>query len=343
MEISGGIKKIYKELDCGESGTTLRFLMPLAAVLSDEITFYGRGRLMSRPLEDYINLFSKHSVSCNLENGILRLKGTLTPGRYQIRGDVSSQYVSGLLLALPLLESDSVIELTTELESSGYVDLTLDMMQKFGVIVERETDRFIVRGKSRYTSANIEIEGDYSQAAFFMVAGALGCDCGITGLKIDSLQGDRMILDILKKCGAKVSLKDGEVKVVGQKLTGQNIDVSNIPDLVPPLAAFFSFCEGKSILYNASRLRYKESDRLMSISKAMNSLGADVRVDGDSLVIIGTKSIHGGTMDSFGDHRIAMMGAVAAVRCENTVSILRSESVNKSYPNFWSDFGKEVK
>ena len=344
MRITGSSgKSAAGQLECGESAAVLRFLMPMASVLRDETVFSGSPELMSRPLEMYLDLLSSHGACGTLDKNMLVMRGRLLPGKYQLRGDISSQYVSGLLMALPLLDSPSIIEAVPRLESAGYAALTLDVMEKFGVKAESRGSVFYVPGGSRYKPADIEAEGDYSSAAFFLAAGALGCSCDIAGLNLHSVQGDRRILKILSDSGAEVSVTSGKIRVSTGRLRAQKIDVSDIPDLVPPLAAFFSFCEGRSVMYNASRLRYKESDRLSSVTAALSALGADVKAAGDSIEITGASSLRGGIMNSFNDHRIAMMGAVAAVRSTGSVGIIGSGSVKKSYPDFWRDFEKTEK
>ncbi len=330
-------------LDCGESGSTLRFLIPLAALLPFETRFTGRGRLMERPLGPYFGELERHGARLGFGGGVLRVCGPLTPGVFDVPGDISSQFVTGLLFALPLLDGDSEIRIASRLESAPYVDLTLDMMERFGVAADKGGYRsFGVRGGQKYRACDIAIEADYSQAAFFLVAGALGCDCECVGLSSDSKQGDREIIGILKACGAKLAGTDsGGLAARPGRLVAQTVDVSDIPDLVPPLAALLCFCEGTSRITNAGRLRHKESDRLAAVAEELNGLGANIAVDGDSLSITGVKALRGGRMSSRGDHRIAMMGAVAAIRSEGPVCIEGADCVAKSYPGFWRDFEKE--
>ncbi|MCL1802131.1 MAG: 3-phosphoshikimate 1-carboxyvinyltransferase [Eubacteriaceae bacterium] len=331
-----------KLLDCGESGSTLRFLIPLAAMLGGQTRFAGRGRLMERPLGPYFSALAEHGARLELKGPELLVSGTLTPGTYNIPGNISSQFISGLLLCLPLLKQQSKIALTAPLESAPYVDLTIDAMSAFGVEIIREPGAFIVPGNQAYSGASYIIEGDYSQAAFFLVAGALGRPCSVKGLSLGSKQGDKQILAILARSGAQVSLDEAggiSVKKAG-RLKPQSVDISDIPDLAAPIAALFCACEGTSYITNASRLRLKESDRLLAIATELSKLGADIALHEDSLAINGTGSLNGGNVDSWGDHRIAMMLAVAAAISKNAVTISASESVAKSYPSFWDDFEK---
>ncbi len=331
-------------LECEESGSTLRFLIPLALAVKGGADFSGKGRLMERPLEQYLEAFG-NKVSMNFEDGLLKVRGSLDGGVYRLRGDVSSQFISGLLLALPLVPSDSCIELTTKLESRGYVDLTLDVMKKFGIDISVEDDykRFLIKGSQKYIPYEKScMEGDFSQAAFFLVAAALGADVSVCGLNPNSKQGDAAILDILKCAGADVVLTDGTAKVVRNGLKAVDIDVSDIPDLVPPLVSLLCFCEGKSRIYNASRLRLKESDRLSALATEFKKLGASIEEGEDYLVIEGVSRLNAPVdivkANSHNDHRIAMAVAVASMRSDNRVDIEGHEAVNKSYPKFWDDF-----
>ncbi len=333
-------------LECGESGSTLRFLLPVAAALSGgPYAFLGQGRLLDRPIGPYSAALGPHGVTLARRDGALVTAGSLRPGRFEVRGDVSSQFVSGLLFALPQLRGDSEILLTTPLQSKPYVDMTIGMMRAFGVTVTNEDHRrYWVRGGQSYRAAEIRVEGDYSQAAFFLVAGALGCPCAVAGLREDSLQGDRAIVELLRDFGASVTRDAfGALAARPGKLRARDVDISDIPDLAPPLAALMCFCEGTSRIVNAARLRHKESDRIASIAGALRALGAKVEEGGDYLAIEGRPALAGGTVDSAGDHRIAMMGAVAAARCTGQVLIRGADCVSKSYPNFWEDFEKTAR
>ncbi|MDR3206773.1 MAG: 3-phosphoshikimate 1-carboxyvinyltransferase [Oscillospiraceae bacterium] len=335
LYIAGGAGPRGEVIDCGESGSTLRFLIPLAMLGGGETRFVGRGRLMARPLAAYEALFGDRLA--RTADG-LRATGPLVGGVYALPGDVSSQFVSGLLLALPLCEGDSEIRLTTPLESGPYVALTLQTMRRFGVEAERGGDRFFVRGGQRYVPCDHALEADYSQAAFFLAAAALGRDIWLEGLDPDSAQGDRAILDILRDMGAAIVWENGLVTARAERLRGVTVDVRDIPDLVPPVAALCCFCEGVSRIISAGRLRLKESDRLSALAAALGGLGANIAETPDGLVIEGSPSLPGGTADARGDHRIAMAAAVAALGCGGPVALSGRDSVNKSYPLFWRDF-----
>ena len=332
-------------IDCNESGSTLRFLLPLAALEEKERIFTGRGRLMERPLDIYADLFAEAGVLFVREGDRIRLKGPLKSGVYILPGDVSSQFVSGLLFALPMLAGDSEIRLTTELESRAYVDMTVDMMRRFGVSAEMpDAYTYRIAGGQRYRPAEYTVEADYSQAAFFLAAAALGRPVVCRGLSRESLQGDRAILEILAEMGANLQWRtDGSLAVSAERLRAVTVDARAIPDLMPPVAVLCSYCEGESRIVNAGRLRIKESDRLAALAKELTALGVRLEETVDSLTIQGAESLPGGAVDAHGDHRIAMAMAVAAIGCTGEVRLTGAESVRKSYPNFWKDFEKEAR
>lgn len=339
--ISKGIHmKDGKVLDCGESGSTLRFLIPFALLSGASLVLTGRGRLLQRPLKSYLDALAANGGESRLEEHHLRLQGPLRPGVYELPGNVSSQFVSGLLMALPLLGGPSEIRLMTELESRPYVDMTIDVMKHFGVHVESFEGRiFRIPGGQSYTPSIYEIEGDYSAGAYFLVAGALGCDVRCIGLKQDSMQGDGKILDFIRRCGGEILWdEDGGLRARAAELRGITADISQCPDLAPPLAVLLCFCKGESRLEGAHRLRMKESDRLRSITQAMNALGAKIEEGEDHLHITGVKTLDGDTVDPQNDHRIAMAAALASLKSRGKVTVLDPGCVNKSYPDFWEDF-----
>ena len=321
----------HATLDCGESGSTLRFLIPVALLVQGEAAFTGRGRLMERPLKPYEDLFRARGIAWAQKDGVLTVDGGRGPGRlaleageYRLPGDVSSQFITGLLFALPLLEGESQICLTTPLESRGYVDLTLDVLERFGIQVEAGEDRFRVPGGQTYRARDLTVEGDWSQAAFWYAASFLDGDIQLQGLDFGSRQGDRRIA-----ADYWTLARPGEVE----------LDVSQCPDLVPPLAAMAAGRHGVTRLTHAARLRDKESDRLASVAQVLTALGAQVAEGPDSLTITGREALPGGaTVDSHNDHRIAMMAAVAALICEAPVTIAGAQCVAKSYPGFWEDY-----
>ena len=310
-------------LDCGESGSTLRFLIPVALAVRGGGHFTGRGRLMERPQGPYIRLFEEKGILWKQEGAYLTVAGQLEPGVYALPGNVSSQFITGLLYALPLLPGDSRIVLTTPLESRGYVDMTLDMLRWFDIKVEEQEDGFLVPGNQTYQARDLTLEADWSGAAFWYAANFLGAQVDIQGLNPDSVQGDRQIGALYWKLA-----RPGDV----------DIDLSQCPDLAPPLAVMAAVRKGTTRFVHAGRLRMKESDRLETIARTLNALGAKAQVGEDTLTLEGLDHLEGGTVDGCNDHRIAMMAAVAAVACKQPVTILGAECVKKSYPRFWEDY-----
>lgn len=340
VEGSGGVQLGETTIDCGESGSTLRFLIPLALLGSQPVRFTGRGRLVERPLSEYAGLCREQGLLWESSGGLpLRLCGPLRSGRFSLRGDVSSQFLSGLLFALPLLEGDSVIELTSGLESRGYVDLTLSALADFGIKVSHKDYReFHTAGGQAYQARDYRVEGDFSQAAFWLVAGTIGQTVTCGGLSTQSLQGDKVILDLITRAGGSIRSSGSALAALPANTVGTVIDAVDCPDLVPVLAVLASVSNGETRIIRAGRLRLKESDRLAAITSELGKLGADIREDGDSLIIYGKPWLSGGEVDSWHDHRIAMALAVASIRCRQPVIIRGAECVNKSYPDFWRDF-----
>ncbi|MFA5528519.1 MAG: 3-phosphoshikimate 1-carboxyvinyltransferase [Peptostreptococcales bacterium] len=343
VKIKGGLLNSVQDstIDCKESGSTLRFLIPLAALVEASITFTGEGRLPERPLDSYYALLDEHKVKYENNHGKLPLtiSGTLQPGHFSIEGNISSQYITGLLIALPLLKGDSSLIITGDLESKGYVDLTLDVLASFGIkIINKDYQSFFIEGNQRYLAKDYTVESDYSQAAFWIVAGLIGNGLTLQNINFNSKQGDRAILDIVKQMGGEIIEKGSSLVVLPSSTSGITIDVSQIPDLVPILSVLGSVSSGTTHLMNGARLRIKESDRLTSTATELSNLGAEIMELDDSLIIKGQKYLTGGLTDSWNDHRIAMAIAVASIRCRDSVGIEGSQSVEKSYPGFWEDF-----
>ncbi len=326
-------------IDCNESGSTLRFLIPIALALGGRFTVTGKPRLLERPLDAYFAICDQDGIAYARTPDGITFSGRLRGGDYTLPGNVSSQYVTGLLLALPLLSADSTIHIAGPLESRGYVDLTLEAMAAFGVGVENQAyQTFHIKGGQTYIPRDARVEGDFSQAAFFLVAGALGSDVTVTGLSPQSAQGDRAITDILRVMGAEIAAADGAFAAHARPLAGRRIDVCQIPDLVPVLAVLAAGAAGTTELYNAARLRIKESDRLQTTALELGKLGADITEGHDSLIIHGTGRLSGGVCDAHNDHRIAMALAVASTIADGPVTVTGSACVRKSYANFWADF-----
>jgi len=325
------------EIDCAESGSTLRFLMPIAAAGGINATFSGQGRLPDRPIGIYNELFPLQGVTLSAEKLPLTLRGKLHSGEYKLAGDISSQFVTGLLLALPLLKNDSEIILTTPLQSVGYVDMTIDIMAAFGVKIETTENGYHIKGGQSYKPTNFKVEGDWSQATFFLAAGALGGDIAITNLNPTSKQGDREAEHLFKSFGANITWQNGKLLCKKDTLHGIKIDATQIPDLVPALAVIAAFAKGETTLFGAERLRIKESDRIKSVCSGLLALGANVTETPDGMIIQGSK-LSSGTIDGFNDHRIVMAFSILATYLTEPSTISDMDSINKSYPSFFEDF-----
>ena len=342
---TGKLSAKEKSADCGESGSTLRFFVPLGASLGEKFTFIGHGKLVSRPLKAYYDIFAEQGLAYSTNNGELPLtvNGKLKPGNYKLPGDVSSQYVSGLLFALPLLEGDSSIEITSPLESASYVDMTLACLKTYGIEIEnvnKEHRLYKIKGRQEYKAQAGNVEGDWSQVAFWTVAGALGEKVISKGLDFSSLQGDRAVVEIMHRMGAKISTTNDSVIVLGSSTHETIIDATNCPDIIPVLSALAAVSAGTTKIINAARLRIKECDRLAAMRSELNKLGANVTELPDGLVIEGKPEglLGGGCVDAWNDHRIAMSLAVVACKCQKAFELTGAGSVAKSYPIFWEDY-----
>lgn len=335
--------KEARVIDCNESGSTLRFLVPISLLFKGSSNFIGRGNLGKRPLTTYYNIFERQGIQYSYEEGNLNLviNGELKAGTFEVEGNVSSQFITGLLFTLPLLKEDSKIIITTEMESKGYIDLTLKAMSDFGVeIINNNYREFIIKGNQKYNARNYRVEGDYSQAAFFLCADSLGNDVLCKDLDLNSLQGDKEVIDILERMNVVFNSNDIGVKgIANGELTITVIDGSQCPDIIPVLTAVASLTNGTTEIINAGRLRIKECDRLSAVTSELNKLGAKIIEKEDGLVITGVEKLQGGVeVWSHKDHRIAMTLAIASTRCEEPIVIKDYECVAKSYPNFFEDF-----
>lgn len=325
-------------IDCYESGSTLRFMLSIAAAGGVSCTFSGRGRLPERPLGELTALLRSHGVNCSADSLPLNIEGKLEGGVYKIRGNVSSQYISGLLMALPLCEKESEIVLITPLESSGYVEMTVSVLEKFGIEIIKTQSGWRVPAPQKYQPREYTVEGDWSQAAFFLAAGAMGGNIEISGLKADSKQGDRRIFDILSEMGADISISGGLVICKASRLHRVNINASQIPDLVPILAVLLAFSDGEGKITNAERLRIKESNRLYATVCGLNNTGIAARESEDGILFPQKADFAPCEINGFGDHRIVMAFAVAAAYAKGEITIAGAQSIDKSYPDFWEDY-----
>jgi len=329
------------ELNCGESGSTLRFLLPVAAALGRETRFTGEGRLPDRPIGPLLDCLRAGGITIEGNLLPLHLSGQLQSGEYRLPGDVSSQFISGFLLALPLLPEGGEIRLSGPLQSAPYVEMTLQTFARFSIQVEQLPDGWRIPAGQRYRSPDVfEIEGDWSNMAFFLAAGALCGPVTCTGLSRDSLQGDREILNLLRRFGASVEESDGRVTVSPAPLRAVHADISQTPDLAPILAVVAAVVQGESVFTGAGRLRIKETDRLQTVTAMLRALGAHVIEGEDSFRVIGQPMLREGNADGTGDHRISMAAAIAATVCEGQVTLTGAESVEKSYPSFYQDYVK---
>ena len=353
-------------LFCGESGSTLRFLLPIVGILGANAVFHMEGRLPERPLEPLRTILCEHGMNIQKDGDLLRVSGKLSGERFEIPGNISSQYITGLLMALPLLPagptagaiaanerqklrqncgcalrqtSGCVLRVTGAVESAAYIAMTEQALRLAGVRFVKDGWDYSVPGEQVYDlPERVEVEGDWSNATFFLCMGALSpAGICVTGLDPDSAQGDRAVLDILRAMGAEVRADGTAVTVRRGKLRGVTIDARPIPDLIPVLSVVAALAEGETVVAHAGRLRLKESDRLASTAAMLRALGGDAEELPEGLRIRGRARLTGGTVDACNDHRIAMAAAVAASGCEDAVTVLGSECVNKSYPDFWRD------
>lgn len=326
-------------LDCNESGSTLRFLFPIISALGCGATFTGKGRLPERPMDLIVDLLKEHGNNFSSSTLPITISGKTTTGIFEIPGNVSSQFISGLLFALPLLDKKCTIRLTSKLQSSSYVNMTIDTMKRFGACISHNDSEFITEPIKSYKSPKEYIvEGDWSNAAFFMVMGALGGDTTIKNLNQNSYQSDKMILDLFSLAGIDYKVTENKAEVFKSQINPFQFDVSECPDLFPVLSILACGANGKSILYNAKRLRIKESDRIKSTKELILNLGGKAEETEDSLIIYGNGKLYGGTVNSYNDHRIAMSAYVASAICENDVILNDAKAIDKSYPSFMDDF-----
>ena len=341
---SGIVNPKDEYTQCNESGSTIRFLIPIGLSSNNKIVFDGKGKLVERPLDSYYKIFDEQGIKYSNNNGWLPLNvdGQLKSGKYEIEGNISSQYITGLLYALPLLNGDSELRINKTLESKGYIDLTLEILEMSGIKVENNNYKsFFIKGNQKYNPFDYVIEGDYSQVAFWIVAGILGSEIKCLHVKKDSLQGDREIIEIVQRMGANVEIFDDYIIVKPSQTYGTVIDISQCPDIGPILTVLAALSKGETKIINAERLRIKESDRITSIKTELNKLGANVEEVGDSLVINGVERLTGSAeLSAWNDHRIAMSLAIASIKCDGEIVIDEAESVKKSYPHFWEDFKK---
>jgi len=341
--ISKGIQKPSKILFANESGSSLRFLVPVALLSGADVTFDGKEGLRKRPISEYLRVFDQMGINYSQfeENLPLKISGKLIPGEFKIKGNISSQFVTGLLYALPLLNGDSKLLLETPLESKDYVDMTISIQLQFGVIIETIENGYYIRGNQKYQNKTFEVSGDFSQAAFHIIAGILGANLTLLKIEENTHQADEKILNFVKMMGGIVNYENSTIKPISSKTYGRVIDLSQCPDIGPIMAVLCALSVGTSHIINASRLRIKESDRINAITTELNKLGAKISETKDGMIIEGVETLKSNmNLYSWNDHRIVMALAIAAIKTEGPIRIIGAEAINKSYPTFFEDYVK---
>ena len=326
-------------LYCGESGSTLRMLLPAAAAVCGALDVTGRGSLLGRPVGELTDEMQRHGVKFSSRTLPFSTEGLLSGGSFSVPGDITSQYLSGLLLASPLLEGGTSIELTSELASAGYAVMTLDIMERFGVHAIKDGTRYVCTGKGYVSPEKLDTGGDFSAAAAFITMAAAGKDCDIvlTGLNAASCQPDRKVLDIVERSGADIEVSDTGIRVRSSSLGALSADAGEVPDLIPVLSAASCASTGTSVFRGCARLRYKESDRMSGMTAMLSSMGARVTSDGDTFTVGRPEKGISCIIDPSGDHRTVMAAAVAAYALSVPVTVRNAEAVEKSYPRFFDD------
>jgi 3-phosphoshikimate 1-carboxyvinyltransferase len=336
--IKGGIKQPMKPLDCGESGLGFRMFSGIAATLSQEVVITGKGSLTQRPMNMIEDSLRAAGVFCETDNGFLpvKIKGPLPGGEVFIDGSVSSQVLTGLLIASPYAQKDTIFQVH-DLKSKPYIDITIQMMQDFGVEVENNHFKtFKIRAGQKYLPRNYTVEGDWSGAAFLLVAGAIAGNVTVENLHHQSFQADRAVLDALLKAKADIQIFPNHISINRSELIAFDFDATHCPDLFPPLVALAAACKGITKIKGVSRLKVKESDRAHALQKEFGKMGIEILIRDDVMLIQGG-DIEGATIHSHHDHRIAMAGAVAALIAKDKMVIQDAKAVNKSYPDFFQD------
>lgn len=336
-------KPINKTIDCNESGSTIRFLIPILAQTGEEITFTGKKRLMERPQQIYREIFQENNLKFHQTEEEIKIKGPLKSGTYTIRGDVSSQFITGLLYALPLAEKSSTIKIIPPFESKSYVNLTIQVLKQFGIKIKWVDNYTLeIQGNQQYKPQDVTVEGDWSNAAFPAVLGVLTQDIILKGLKKDTEQGDSAIIKILQQSGAKITEQNGTYQFQESQLKSSTIDLSDCPDLGPVLMTFAAFCQGTTTFINAGRLRIKESDRIEAIAQELEKFGITVeQIDKETVKITGKKLKQPDCeINSHNDHRIVMACTVGALSAGMKITIQNSQAVAKSWPSFFEQIEK---
>lgn len=326
-------------IDCNESGSTLRFFIPIFSLTEEKISFIGKNRLLKRPQKIYEKIFKEQNLYYFQDEDKIEIEGKIKAKEYFIDGNISSQFISGLLFTLPLLEENSIININPPFESASYIDLTMEVLKEFGITINKVTPlRFKIQGGQKYIAKDYKVEGDFSQLAFFAVLGALNNDLKCIGVKHNSKQGDKSIIDILKKSGVKIEEIEEGYLIHKGKIKDCEIDLGDCPDLGPILNVLAMYGEGEFKIFNAGRLRLKESDRISAMEEELKKLGVEIETTEDEIKILGKKN-YLGNIEVFGhkDHRIVMSLAIAGTILEKPIIIDGAEAVEKSYPKFFQD------
>jgi 3-phosphoshikimate 1-carboxyvinyltransferase len=340
--IKGGFSPRQNEIFCGESGLATRMFTPIAALHNGEIIINGKGSILTRPLRMMEGPLSELGVKISTNNGFLpaKLKGPIKGGDVYADGSVSSQFITGLLMALPLVQDDSLL-IVDDLVSKPYIDLTISILKKFGIDINNHNfEKFEITGRQKYKAGDFTVEGDWSGASFLMVMAAIGGEVVVKNLDLHSTQADKAVFEVLSMSGAGIRTSDDSIIVSKSVLHGFSYDISDCPDLAPPLVVLALACNGRSEITGTDRLVSKESDRGKTLEKTLSSLGGRIKNYRDRIEIFGGLPLEGGLVNSFNDHRIAMALASASLICKTPVIIEGMECINKSYPDFINDFGK---
>jgi 3-phosphoshikimate 1-carboxyvinyltransferase len=301
------------------------------------IYFTGKESLLNRPFKIYEDIFKKNNVIFKKIDGKIYIQNELQANTYEVLGNISSQFISGLLFSLPLKKSDSIIKIIGNLESKKYVDMTIDVLKEFGISISKEENVYYIKGNQKYLPSNYKVESDYSQLAFFAVAGIINGDIAIQNLNTESLQPDFEIINLIEKMGGKIIKEKNIYKFIKSETNGINIDVSQNPDIAPILSILAAVSKGETCFENAQRLRYKETDRLKATSESLNLLGVKCKVKNDSFTVHGQNILQGNSFSSYNDHRMVMSISIAALRANSPITIEGAQAVNKSYPDFFED------
>ena len=326
-------------IHCNESGSTLRFMIPIFSLTNKEVLFVGEKSLIKRPQTIYKQIFDDDGNTFIKTDNKIVVNGSIKSKEYFIDGTVSSQFFSGLMFSLPLLKGDSTIRVNGILESKSYINLTIKILEEFGITIREIENGYFIPGNQTYKPSNYRVEGDYSQAAFFLVGGIINGPIEIDDLNYESIQGDKAIIDIITNMNGRTIFTENGFIAIKSDTAGTTIDISDCPDLGPIVALLGCLSNGATTITNISRLRLKESDRVNSTVSTLNALGANIVVKDEKIIIHGKQLLQGGvTVDSYNDHRIAMMVAIAALRCKKEVVLTNSNAVNKSYPHFFEDY-----